>query len=84
MRENLLSAIAAVGREVTFRDVNLEALPAFDPRRGWPAPTVLVNGEDLFSVARSSEPALGCRVYDGGVPSADVIAHALRDRVGEE
>lgn len=58
--------------------VDQESLPAADLRRGYPAPTALVDGRDLFGMARPTAPSLGCRMYPGGVPSVDEIADRLR------
>ena len=78
MREKLSAALKSVGGGLTFRDVNQEALPESDIRRGWPTPTVLVNGADLFGMAPPSAPAMGCRIYTGGMPDAASIALRLK------
>lgn len=80
MRENLRAALKSVGGGLTFRDVNQEALPESDIRRGWPTPTVLVNGADLFGLAPPSAPTMGCRMYADGMPSPESIASHLRKR----
>lgn len=80
MRMNLRAALKAVGDGLTFREVNQETLQESDIRRGWPAPTVLVNGTDLFGMAPPSAPSMSCRMYAGGVPTADTIAARLRER----
>jgi hypothetical protein len=77
MRENLRAALALIGRGSTFADVNQEGLPASDLRRGWPTPTVLIDGADLFGMTPPSAPSLGCRVYTGGVPGVAEIAERL-------
>jgi hypothetical protein len=58
--------------------VDQESLPAADLRRGYPAPTALVDGRDLFGMAKPTAPRLGCRMYPGGVPSVAEIADRLR------
>lgn len=77
LRVHLQEALDSVDGDVTFTDVNQEALPESDARRGWPAPTILVNGEDLFGMQPPSSPAMGCRVYPGGLPSSASIAQRL-------
>lgn len=79
MRDNLRAALRSVGGGLTFQDVNQESLPASDLRRGWPTPTVLVDGRDLFGMAPPSAPTMACRSYPGGVPSAATIASQLRE-----
>ncbi len=78
LRQNLRAALNSVGSGLTFEEVNQEALAAGDIRRGWPAPTVLVNGADLFGMAPPIAPSMGCRVYADGIPTADRIAERLR------
>lgn len=77
MRAHLREALAD---PAAFDDVNQEALPESDPRRGWPTPTILVNGRDLFGLPAPSSPAMGCRLYPGGVPTAAEIRTALASR----
>lgn len=77
MRKNLAAALESIGGGLTFQDVNQEMLLESDLRRGWPTPTVLVDGHDLFGRPAPSGPAMGCRVYEGGVPSAKEITEKL-------
>jgi hypothetical protein len=70
------AAVDAGGFEVIY--VDQEALPADDLRRGYPAPTAIVSGSDLFGLPRPTSPSLGCRMYPGGVPSVAEIAERLR------
>ena len=78
MRDNLRAALQCMGGGMTFTDTNQESLPEGDMRRGWPTPTVLVNGADLFGMAPPSAPSMGCRMYVGGVPDAESIAAKLK------
>lgn len=86
MRENLRTALAddAAGLPRAFDDVDLESLPESDPRRGWPAPTILVDGADLFGMAPPSGPATGCRPYPIGVPDAQEIRRTLVQRACDQ
>ncbi len=52
-------------------------LNADDLRRGWPTPTVLVNGRDLFGLAPPLDATLRCRTFARGVPDAGAIADKL-------
>jgi hypothetical protein len=79
LRDNLAAALDSLGNGWTFADTNQEALPESDLRRGWPTPTILVNGRDLFGMPAPTAPAMGCRMYPGGVPDAETIARHLRD-----
>ncbi|MCI0365447.1 MAG: hypothetical protein L0219_16405 [Phycisphaerales bacterium] len=78
MRENLRAALAVTGSDWTFRDTNQEQLPENDIRRGYPTPTILVNGRDLFGLPEPTGPGMGCRMYPGGMPSASEIESQIR------
>jgi hypothetical protein len=49
--------------------------------RGWGSPTILVNGDDVAGQARGD--GVGCRIYDTSnrVPSAAMIAAAIRNSI---
>ena len=78
MRANIEVAMKALGFSTQVQYVDEEALPPNDPRRGWPAPTVLVEGRDLFGLRTPTDATLSCRVYPGGAPGVEEIVAALR------
>jgi hypothetical protein len=78
MRARLEQALAIVGREPVFVEVDLNALPPDDPRLRFGAPTVLLDGEDLLGHAPLDKRALSCRIYPEGLPSASELATHLR------
>lgn len=78
MRANAHEAVKALGLSAEVHYVDQEALPLNDPRRGWPAPTLLVEGRDLFGLPAPSVSTLSCRMYPGGAPSTEEIAVALK------
>lgn len=78
LRASLTTALASIGTGWTFTDTNQEKLPEGDLRRGWPTPTILVNGRDLFGMPAPTAASMGCRMYAGGVPGASEIAAQLR------
>jgi len=76
MRERVVQAARAIrGAEVS--SIDLMELDENDARRGWPAPTVLVNDRDLFGMPAPTSNGMGCRHYPGGVPSVADIAAKL-------
>lgn len=84
-RANAQEAVKALGLATQVHYVDQEALPPDDPRRGWPAPTILVAGRDLFGLPGPSEDStLSCRMYPGGAPSVDEIAEALKTLVSND
>lgn len=60
--------------------VDQTALPANDLRRGYPAPTILVNGADLFGLPAPDAATMSCRMYAGGLPEVEEIARRLAAR----
>lgn len=59
--------------------IDQETLGEDDLRRGYPTPTALVNGDDLFGLPQPTSTAMGCRIYPGGLPSVEAIADRLRE-----
>lgn len=55
------------------------ALSTGDYRLGWGAPTVLVNGKDLFSMPANENGNVSCRNWSEGLPSVDEIRIALKE-----
>lgn len=76
LRRSLRAALADLGSP-GFLDTDQSALPEHDPRRGWPTPTILVDGRDLFGMPAPDGAAMGCRLYPGGVPKAARVREAL-------
>jgi hypothetical protein len=77
-RINVEKAVGSMGLIAEIEYVDQDQLLDSDGRRGWPAPTVLVNGHDLFGLRAPMSAAMGCRVYAGGVPSESDVARALK------
>jgi hypothetical protein len=57
--------------------VDQETLAPADPRRCWAAPTVLVDGVDLFGEPRPRGTDKRCRLYPDGAPSVAEIRAGL-------
>ena len=51
MRENLDDALKGLHWAVDYRVVNIGELPASDARTGYPTPTLLWKGKDLFGLS---------------------------------
>jgi hypothetical protein len=77
-KANVEKAVASIGLAANVAYVDQMKLPESDRRRGWPTPTVLVDGRDLFGMPAPEGSAMGCRMYEGGAPSEAEIAAALR------
>jgi hypothetical protein len=52
MEKNLSFALENFRMKVKYKYIDLASLPTNDYRRGYGTPTVLINGEDLFGMAR--------------------------------
>lgn len=77
-RERITAAARDVGGYEVVA-IDQESLAPADPRRGYPGPTALVGGSDLFGLPAPSSPAMGCRVYPGGLPTvADIVSRLER------
>ena len=60
MRANLDAALTQMGNaRQAYRVVDLASLPADDPRRGYPTPTILHEGRDLFGMPTPVPPVPG-------------------------
>jgi len=75
------SACAEVVPRAVISSVDLSKLAPEDDRLRWAAPTVLVDGRDLFGSAPAAVPAIACRVYPGGLPNRSEIMGLLSERV---
>ncbi|MFG0259639.1 MAG: hypothetical protein ACF8LK_04725 [Phycisphaerales bacterium JB041] len=79
MEARVSAAVVALGPEYRLVLVDQDSLPEGDLRRGYPTPTVLLEGADLFGLPAPDAPAMGCRVYPSGLPSAAEIERRLSD-----
>lgn len=60
-----------------IEEIDLMQLETGDPRLGWGAPTILVNGTDLFGSAPSQGGSVSCRNWNSGLPNVQEIKTAL-------
>lgn len=74
---NTKAAVARLRLNASVAYIDQERLPEGDIRRGWPTPTVLVDGRDLFGMPAPTSQGMGCRVYPSGAPGVDEIAERL-------
>ena len=58
-------------------DVDLMKLTSGDARLGWGAPTILVDGKDLFDVSAIKNGNVSCRNWSSGLPSVAEIRIAF-------
>ena len=75
----LLVRLHAALPDATIIDVDLMKLSSGDPRLGWGAPTILVNGADLFDVQPSKNGSVSCRNWSAGLPEVDDIRLAMKN-----
>lgn len=56
MRGRLDEALQTLGLPKDYQVIDSDTLPASDRRGGYPTPTVLVNGKDLFGMEQPPSP----------------------------
>lgn len=56
MRGELDTALRGLGQPTTYQVLDLEQLPVSDTRRGYPTPTLLYKGKDLFGLPAPTPP----------------------------
>jgi len=59
-------------------EIDLMQLKTGDPRLGWGAPTILINGTDLFDVPPTQGGNVSCRNWSKGLPEVKEIKQALK------
>ncbi|MGY8753547.1 MAG: hypothetical protein ACKVIO_06575 [Phycisphaerales bacterium] len=64
---------------VIIIDVDLMSMPKGDPRLGWGAPTILIEGKDLFNVPANENGDVSCRNWSDGLPSVEEIRIAIKE-----
>lgn len=75
LRQRLHAALP----DATIIDVDLTKLDSTDPRLGWGAPTILVDGADLFGSKPSEGGSVSCRNWNEGLPDAEDIQLAMKN-----
>ena len=53
---NLHDALSVLGLPCDYQFINMDTLPAMDARRGYPSPTLLWNGKDIFGQPAPTPP----------------------------
>ena len=56
MLNNVDDALRALGFSLDYEVINLASLPATDARLGYPTPTVLVRGHDIYGMPEPTLP----------------------------
>lgn len=59
MRANLDEALASLGQPIAYEMLSLESLSESDVRIGYPTPTLLLDGRDLFGMPEPTPPLPG-------------------------
>ncbi len=74
-RVKLATIQSGINATVVYLDQH--DLAQSDVRRGYPAPTVLVDGHDLYGLPAPTAIAAGCRLYAAGLPTTESITDRL-------
>ncbi|MBI4370522.1 MAG: MerC domain-containing protein [Elusimicrobia bacterium] len=75
-RENLKQALVQLGIAPIWDEVDLESYQTPQKWRGFPSPTILVDGSDVVTGNFSASGTTSCRL--GDAPSVDLIAARLK------
>lgn len=75
LRQRLHAAVS----DATIIEVDLMKLDSGDPRLGWGAPTILVDGKDLFGLKPNKGGSVSCRNWSKGLPDVNDIQLALQN-----
>jgi hypothetical protein len=75
----LLVRLHAALPDATIIEVDLMKLDKGDPRLGWGAPTILLDGKDLFGSQPIDGGSVSCRNWSAGLPDVDDIQLAMKN-----
>lgn len=75
-RRNLAQALQRMGRPPEWTETDVQGDDCPPEWRGFPSPTVLVDGRDVATGESSRTGAAACRF--GGPPSVELIVERLR------
>ena len=65
--------------DATIIEVDLMKLDKDDSRLGWGAPTILIDGKDLFGLHPVDGGSVSCRNWSAGLPDVDDILLAMKN-----
>lgn len=77
MLENARKAFTLLGDLAEYKETLVETLEKAKETGFRGSPTLLVNGIDIENLPANPFPALSCRFYQNGIPSAEMIAQKV-------
>ncbi|MDE2312689.1 MAG: DUF2703 domain-containing protein [Elusimicrobia bacterium] len=75
-RKNLRMALSHAGLAPTWKEIDVQSKKTPRAWRGFPSPTILINGREINTGAATVRGATACRF--GGAPSIPQIMAVLR------
>ena len=78
MRNNLRRALALLGIVPDVEEVDQDSSAIDDQCRGYPSPTILVDGYDLEGMPAPGHSSMACRIFPDGLPQPEEIAQRIR------
>ncbi len=74
-RQNLKAALLRAGFAPVWEEINLHSASAPEQWRGFPSPTVMIDGKEILTGISEAVGAGACRF--GGAPSIEQIVAAI-------
>ena len=75
LRQRLKAALP----NATIIEVDLMKLSSGDPRLSWGAPTILVDGKDLFGLQAVDGGSVSCRNWSARLPEINDLRLAMKN-----
>jgi len=73
---NLRTASKTLGKELEWEEINLESPDCPEKWRGFPSPTILINGTDIHSGKTIMEGSTSCRL--GGASNPHLLITKIK------
>lgn len=84
IQSNLNEAIEGLEDKIELEKVLVEDEDTAKQVKFRGSPTLIINGEDIKGIPAPLEPALACRFYANGIPTAEEIRNRIIRKIESE